>query len=219
MSGQHSQRAKKAAALAAVLALGACGSRPTSPAARDVAPSPREAAVGDPRESPPSPELFDPRVVANLFSHPGPLVASDVDMGPAWSQKGKVVWALSFAAADESFAPLTLILFEGHYRGLTISDNQRDLLRRSGLYKDLDFGHGRTGYALRASNDAGGAEETALVRSPRGRFELFLLVSVQKGGPRATPEAEAYQSLLMEHTVRLMESVAKGMSELWKDSH
>lgn len=216
MSGQHGKRARSAAALGAILALGACGPRAGTPGARG-SEATSEAPTGDPREAPPAAEMFSEKVVANLFSHPGPLVASDVDMGPAWAQKGKVVWAASYAAADGSFAPLTLILFEGHYRGLTITDNQRDLLRRSALYKDLDFGHGRTGYALRASNDDGGAEETALIRSPRGRFELLLLVSVPKGGPAATKESEAYRSLLMEYTVRLMESVAKGMSELWKD--
>lgn len=174
--------------------------------------------MGDPREAPPQKELFSTQVIANLFSYPAalPLVVSDVDMGPAWAQKGKVVWAESFAAADDSFAPVTLILFEGRYRGMTVTENQRDLLRRSGLYKDLDFGDGRAGYALRAASDTGEAEETASIQSPRGRFELLVLVSVPKGGPREAPGAEAYRSLLMEHTVRLMESVAKGLGGVWK---
>ncbi|MFO0757559.1 MAG: hypothetical protein U0359_13770 [Byssovorax sp.] len=213
----------RAALFLVLVGLSAChphapaGPSAAGPGAPQPAPARGEAplpTIGG--EAAPSPDLFSPKLVANLFSHPGPLLVSDVDMGPSWAEKGKVVWAVSFAADDGSFAPLTLILFEGRYRGLTITDNQRDLLRRSGLYKDLDFGKGRTGYALRAADDGGGAEETAAIRSPGGHYELLVLVSVPKGGPPETPGSAAYRSLLLEHTVRLMESVARGMSEQWK---
>ncbi len=219
---QRSRRRTSAAWLFAgalvTAVIAGCGAHPSAKGG----PTPRgqgalREPVGDPTEAAPTPALFGEKVIANLFSHPGPLQVSEVDMGPEWAEKGKVVWAASYAAADGSFAPLTLILFEGRYRGLSISDNQRELLRGSGSYKDVDFGKGRTGFALRAADDKGGAEETAAITSPRGRFELLLLESVPKGGPSETPETAAYRSLLMDHTVRLMESVTRGMSELWRD--
>jgi hypothetical protein len=192
---------------AAAVARPAAGSSPQTAGA-----IPAEAAG----EAAPPKTIFTAKMIADLFSYPREITASDASLGPEWAQKGKVVWSIAFAAADDTFAPVTMILFDGRYRGMTVSDNQKDLLRRSGLFKDLAFGEGRAGYAMRAAGDAGDAEETASIPSPRGRYELLVLVDVPKDGPTEAPGTEAYRSLLTEFTVRLMETVAKGIDAEWK---
>ena len=199
-----------AAALSTIAALTGCRSHG---AAR--APSAADAPIGDPTEAAPPKTLFSAKSVASLFSYPPKLTLSESELGPEWSQKGKVVWSVAYAADDDTFAPVTLILFDGHYRGLTISDNQKDILRRSGLFKDLAFDRGRAGYAMRAGGEAGDTEETALIPSPRGRYELLVLVTVPKAGPTEAPGTEAYRALLTEYTVRLVESVARGLDAKW----
>ena len=196
-------------ALVTIAALAGCGASVAHPRpAAAVAP-------GDPKEAPPAKTLFTAKSVASLFSYPQKLTMTEAQVGPEWSQKGHIVWSVAFVADDETFAPVTMILFEGHYGGLTVSDDQKDLLRRSALFKDLDFGRDRPGYALRATGEAGAAEETALIISPRGRYELLVLVDVPKGGPTEAPGTEAYRALLMEYTVRLMETVAHGLDATW----
>jgi hypothetical protein len=195
--------------LLALAALGGCGGVAAPP--RPVA----EIAPGDAKEPPPAKTLFTARSVASLFSYPRKLTMTEAQVGPEWSQKGKVVWSIAFVADDDTFAPVTMILFDGHYRGLTISDDQKDLLRRSALFKDLDYGRDRPGYAMRATGVDGAAEETALIISPRGRYELLVLVDVPKGGPTEAPGTEAYRALLMEYTVRLVETVARGLEATW----
>jgi predicted small lipoprotein YifL len=196
--------------LAALATLAGCGHH--GPAR---APNPADAPIGDPTEAAPPKTLFTAKSVASLFSYPLKLTLSESDLGPEWSQKGKVVWSVALAAEDDTFAPVTLILFDGHYRGLTISDDQKDILRRSSLFKDLAFSGGRTGYAMRAAGDAGDTEETALIPSPRGRYELLVLVTVPKAGPTEAPGTEAYRALLTEYTVRLVETVARGLEAEW----
>jgi len=198
--------------LAALATLAGCGGHGHG-AAR--APTPAEAPIGDPTEAPPPKTLFTAKSVASLFSYPLKLTLSESELGPEWSQKGKVVWSVALAADDDTFAPVTLILFDGHYRGLTISDDQKDILRRSALFKDLTFDRGRTGYAMRAAGEAGDTEETALIPSPRGRYELLVLVTVPKAGPTEAPGTEAYRALLTEYTVRLVETVARGLEAEW----
>lgn len=197
--------------IAASVPLGGCGGSGGAPHARTIV----EAAPGDPNEPPPAKTLFTAKSVASLFSYPQKLTMTEAQVGPEWSQKGKIVWSIAFVADDDTFAPVTMILFDGHYRGLTISDDQKDLLRRSHLFKDLDFGHDRPGYAMRATGDAGAAEETTLVISPRGRYELLVLVDVPKGGPIEAPGTEAYRALLMDYSVRLVETVARGLDATW----
>lgn len=196
------------AALASLAGCGAAG----APHARGAA----EVRPGDPTEAPPAKALFTAKSVASLFSYPQKLTVTEAQVGPEWSQKGRIVWSIAFVADDDTFAPVTMILFDGRYGGLTVSDDQKDLLRRSGLFKDLDFGGAnRTGYAMRATGEAGAAEETALIPSPRGRYELLVLVDVPKGGPTEAPGTEAYRALLMEYTVRLVETVARGLEATW----
>lgn len=198
-------------ALFSIVALAGCGKGPG--AAR--APSDGFVAIGDPTEAPPPKTLFTAASVASLFSYPRKLTLSESELGPEWSQKGRVVWSVAFAADDDTFAPVTLILFDGHYRGLTISNDQKDILRRSSLFKDLAFARGRTGYAMRAGGEATDTEETALIPSPRGRYELLLMVTVPKNGPTEAPGTEAYRALLTEYTVRLVETVARGLEAEW----
>jgi hypothetical protein len=198
-----------ACALLTIAALAGCGSPATH--ARTVA----EAMPGDPKEPPPAKTLFTAKSVASLFSYPQKLTMTEAQVGPEWSQKGRIVWSVAFVADDDTFAPVTMILFEGRYSGLTISDDQKDLLRRSALFKDLDFGRDHLGYAMRATGEAGAAEETALIPSPRGRYELLVLIDVPKGGPTEAPGTEAYRALLMEYTVRLVETVARGLEATW----
>jgi hypothetical protein len=169
---------------------------------------------GDPREPPLAKDFFTPEAIASLFSFYAPLGVLDADLGPEWHDRGEVVWAVTYAGPDDTFAPVTLILFKGHYRPDPLSDNQRDLLRRSGGYKDMSYGLGRKGYAMLAAGD-GTAVETALIPSPRGRFELLVLVEVPKGGPAEAPGEGAYRALLMDYTVKLLEAVVKGMDEAW----
>lgn len=199
-----------ACALVTIAALAGCSGAAAHP--RSIAEA---AAPGDPKEAPPAKTFFTAKSVASLFSYPQKLTMTEAQVGPEWSQKGRVVWSIAFVAADDTFAPVTMILFDGHYGGLTISDDQKDLLRRSALFKDLDFGRDRPGYAMRATGEAGAAEETALIISPRGRYELLVLVDVPKGGPTEAPGTEAYRDLLMEYTVRLMETVARGLDATW----
>ena len=198
-----------ACALLTIAALAGCGAGAAHPR------STAEIAPGDPKEAPPARTLFTAKSVASLFSYPQKLTMTEAQVGPEWSQKGHVVWAIAFVADDDTFAPVTMILFDGHYRGLTISDDQKDLLRRSALFKDLEFGRDRPGYAMRATGVDGAAEETALVISPGGRYELLVLVDVPKGGPTEAPGTEAYRALLMEYTVRLVETVARGLDATW----
>lgn len=198
-----------ACALSLLAALAGCGSSAAQ------APATPEARYGDPTEAPPPKTLFTAKAVASLFSYPNKLTLTEAQLGPEWSQKGRVVWSVAFVADDDSFAPVTMILFEGRYTGLTISDDQKDLLRRSSLFKDLDFHRDHLGYAMRAAGEAGAAEETALIPSPRGRYELLVLVDVPKGGPTEAPGTEAYRALLMEYTVRLVETVARGLDAIW----
>ncbi|MEP7125468.1 MAG: hypothetical protein ABJE95_31335 [Byssovorax sp.] len=200
-----------ACALLTIATLAGCGGLAHAPRAQPVA----EAAPGDPKEPPPAKTLFSASSVASLFSYPQKLTATEAQLGPEWAQKGHIVWAIAFVADDDTFAPVTMILFDGHYKGLTISDDQKDLLRRSNLFKDLDFKRDRPGYAMRATGEAGAAEETALIISPRGRYELLVLVDVPKGGPTEAPGTEAYRALLMEYTVRLMDTVARGFDATW----
>jgi hypothetical protein len=199
-----------ACALSLLTALAGCSG---GSAAR--APGVAEAHYGDPTEAPPPKTLFTAKSVGSLFSYPQKLTVTEAQLGPEWSQKGRVVWSIAFVADDDTFAPVTMILFEGRYTGLTISDDQKDLLRRSSLFKDLDFGRDHLGYAMRATGEAGAAEETALIPSPRGRYELLVLVDVPKGGPTEAPGTEAYRALLMEYTVRLVETVARGLDATW----
>ena len=200
-----------ACALLTIAALAGCGGGGGATHPRSIA----AIAPGDPKEAPPAKTLFTAKSVASLFSYPQKLTMTEAQVGPEWSQKGHIVWSVAFVADDDTFAPVTMILFDGHYGGLTISDDQKDLLRRSALFKDLDFGRDRPGYAMRATGDAGAAEETALIISPRGRYELLVLVDVPKGGPTEAPGTEAYRALLMEYTVRLMETVARGFDATW----
>jgi hypothetical protein len=200
-----------ACALLTIATLAGCGGGAHAPRAGAVA----EAAPGDPKEAPPAKTLFTAKSVASLFSYPQKLTMTEAQVGPEWSQKGKIVWSIAFVADDDTFAPVTMILFDGHYRGLTISEDQKDLLRRSSLFKDLDFKRDRPGYAMRATGVDGAAEETALIISPRGRYELLVLVDVPKGGPTEAPGTEAYRALLMEYTVRLMDTVARGFDATW----
>ena len=200
-----------ACALLTIATLAGCGGGAHAPRPGAFA----EAAPGDPKEAPPAKTLFTAKSVASLFSYPQKLTMTEAQLGPEWSQKGHVVWSVAFVADDDTFAPVTMILFDGHYRGLTISDDQKDLLRRSSLFKDLDFKRDRPGYAMRATGVDGAAEETALIISPRGRYELLVLVDVPKGGPTEAPGTEAYRALLMEYTVRLMETVARGFDAKW----
>lgn len=197
-----------ACALLSIVALAGCGGPARAPGAP-------EAHYGDPTEAPPPKTLFTAKSLASLFSYPQKLTVTEAQLGPEWSQKGRVVWSIAFVADDDTFAPVTMILFEGRYTGLTISDDQKDLLRRSSLFKDLDFGRDHLGYAMRATGEAGAAEETALIPSPRGRYELLVLVDVPKGGPTEAPGTEAYRALLMEYTVRLVETVARGLDATW----
>jgi predicted small lipoprotein YifL len=197
--------------IAALAALAGCGGSGGAPHARTIA----EVQPGDPHEAPPAKTLFTAKSVASLFSYPQKLTMTEAQLGPEWAQKGKIVWSIAFVADDDTFAPVTMILFDGHYRGLTISDDQKDLLRRSHLFKDLNFGRDRPGYAMRAIGDAAAAEETALVISPRGRYELLVLVDVPKGGPTEAPGTEAYRALLMDYSVRLVETVARGLDATW----
>ena len=199
-----------ACALSLLTALAGCSG---GSAAR--APGAAEAHHGDPTEAPPPKTLFTAKSLASLFSYPQKLTVTEAQLGPEWAQKGRVVWSIAFVADDDTFAAVTMILFEGRYAGLTISDDQKDLLRRSSLFKDLDFGRDHLGYAMRATGEAGAAEETALIPSPRGRYELLVLVDVPKGGPTEAPGTEAYRALLMEYTVRLVETVARGLDATW----
>lgn len=170
--------------------------------------------IGDPSEPPLAKDFFTPETIASLFSFYAPLGVLDAQLGPEWHDRGKVVWAVTYAGPDDTFAPVTLILFKGHYRPDPLSDNQRDLLRRSGGYKDMSYALGRKGYAMLAAGE-GTAVETALIPSPRGRFELLVLVEVPKDGPAEAPGEGAYRALLMDYTVKLLEAVAKGMDEAW----
>lgn len=198
-----------ASLLLALAALTGCGGG--APRAR----GPAEVLPGDPTEPGPAKKLFSTKLVGQLFSYPQKLTMTEAELGPEWAQKGRVVWSIAYVADDDTFAPVTMILFEGHYGGLTISDDQKDLLRRSHLFKDLDFGRDHLGYAMRAAGEAGAAAETALIPSARGRYELLVLVDVPKGGPTEAPGTEAYRALLMEYTVRLMETVARGLDAAW----
>jgi hypothetical protein len=211
-------RLRAACALAALTA-GACHPRPP-PAPPGVASLPAaaapsvEPAPGDRDEPPPSADLFRPEVVASLFSYGRPLQRSPAELGPEWKGDGTLVWAEAYASADETFAKVTLVLFDGRFQGMTLDDRQKNILRLSDSYHDLDFGPGRAGYATRAQSDTG-ALETASIPSPRGRYELLVLVELPKGGPKEGPGSEAYRSLLMGYPVKLLESVARGIDEMW----
>jgi len=173
-----------------------------------------DTRTGDQGEPAPPKTLFSAQQIASLFSHPGPLGVNDATLGPEWQDKGKVVWAVSYASPDETFAPVTVVLFEGRYLGQTLSTYEKDLLRRSGGYKDLEYANGRTGWAMRAGGE-GDAIETALIPSPRGRFHLLVMVEVSNAGPTEAPDTAAYRALLMDYTVKLLESVALGLDEAW----
>jgi|HubBroStandDraft_6_1064221.scaffolds.fasta_scaffold150621_2 hypothetical protein len=209
-------RAVCATALSA-LAAGGCHARPPPiQAAPQVAVVTAVAPVqtGDRDEPPPSADLFRPEIVASLFSFPRPLVRAPAELGPEWKGNGTMVWAQTYASGDDTFAKVTLVLFDGRYRGMTLDDRQRNLLRLSDAYHDLDFGGGRAGYVMLAQGDTG-ALETATLPSPRGRYELLVVVELPKGGPKEGPGSEAYRSLIMGYPVKLLESVARGIDELW----
>lgn len=196
----------------ALLAVG-CGPKAGAKGAKDTdVPFER---TGDQSEPVPPKTLFSAQEIASLFSHPGPLGVNDAPLGPEWKQRGKVLWSVSYASPDETFAPVTLILFEGRYRGNTLGPYEKDLLLRSGGYKDLEYAKGRTGWAMRAGDDSGDALETALIPSPRQRFQLLVLVQVTNQGPTEAPNTAAYRALLMDYTVKLLEAVAKGIDVAW----
>jgi hypothetical protein len=191
---------------ALALALAGCG-----PARAPEAPTPATpAAPGDPSEPPLAADLLTSKAIASLFSYPGPLDRAPAELGPEWQNNGKVAWALSFTSPDGTFAAVTIILFDGRFRGMTLTAAEKDMLRTSDAFHDLDFGGGRKGYAMRA-----GALETASIPSPRGRYELLLLIDVPHAGPREGKGSEAYRSLLMDYPVKLIGSVAQGLAELW----
>jgi hypothetical protein len=209
-----------AAACAAALSAGGCRARPPEtpaappPAPTVAAPAAAPAPVGDRDEPPPSAELFRPEVVASLFSYSRPLVRAPAELGPAWQGNGTIVWAEAYTSPDDTFAKVMLVLFDGKYRGMALDDRQKNILRLSDAYHDLDFGGGRRGYATHAASDTG-ALETASIPSPRGRYELLVLVELPKGGPKEGPGSEAYRALLMGYPVKLLESVARGIDEMW----
>jgi hypothetical protein len=152
--------------------------------------------------------------VASLFSYTRPLVRAPVTLGPEWKDSGAIVWALSFTAPEGGFAPVMLVLFEGRYRGMNLGPNEKRLLRTSDAYHDLDFGGGRAGFAMRAGS-ATGALETATVPSPRGRYELLIVIDLPQGGPRELKGTEAYRALLMDYPIKLIETVAHGLDGMW----
>lgn len=191
---------------------GCSGQRGSGPEAG--LPDPSGTEQGDPGEAPPPKTLFSPGEIASLFSYPNPLGVNDAELGPEWLQRGTVVWAVSYASPDDTFAPVTLILFKGRYRAANLTMYEKDLLLRSGGYKDLQYKDGRTGYAMRAGGD-GDAMETASIPSAGGRYELLVLIEVPNGGPKEAPGTEAYRALLMDYTVKLLETVAVGMDASW----
>jgi hypothetical protein len=198
--------------LALALLIAGCGPKGSGKGAGNAGKD--DTRTGDQGEPTPPKTLFSAHQIASLFSHPGPLGVNDATLGPEWEGKGKVVWAVSYASPDETFAPVTVILFEGRYLGQTISTYEKDLLQRSGGYKDLEYKNGRAGWAMRAGGE-GDAIETALIPSPRGRFHLLVLVEVSSSGPTEAPDTAAYRALLMDYTVKLLESVALGLDEAW----
>ncbi len=174
------------------------------------------AAAGPITELPPAKDVFTGQLIASLFSYPHALEASDATLGPEWKDKGKIVWARSYVAGDDSFAPVTLVLFESPYKGMTLTPAEKNVLRLSNGYKELAYeGSGRRGFAWRAAGGADDAIETALIPSPAGRFEMLVLIDVPKGGPKERKGTEAYRSLLMDFTVTLIETVARGIDAQW----
>jgi len=206
--------AGRALLLGLALLVAGCGPRGSGKGAGNAGLG--DGKTGDQSEPVPPKTLFSPQRIASLFSHPGPLGVNDATLGPEWDGKGKIVWAVSYASPDETFAPVTVILFEGHYRGQTLSPYEKDLLLRSGGYKDLEYKNGRKGWAMRAEGD-GNAIETAMIPSPRGRFELLVVVELLNGGPTEAPDTAAYRALLMDYTVKLLESVAVGLDDAWNN--
>jgi hypothetical protein len=178
------------------------------------AAQPGDDEIGDPTEAAPPKTLFSPTEIASFFSYNAPLGVNDADLGPDWETKGKILWAVTYASPNDTFAPVTLILFKGHYREKPLTIYEKDLLLHSGGYKDLTYKNGRTGYAMRAAGD-GDALETASIPSPRGRYELLVLIDVKREGPEEGPGTEAYRALLMDYTVKLLESVAMQMDAAW----
>ena len=98
---------------------------------------------------------------------------------------------------------------------IVLDANVKNLLRTQDAYHDLDYGGGRKGFAMRAAG-LGGPLDTATIPSPKGRYELLLVIDVPKGGPKEGKGTEAYRSLLMDYPVKLIEVVAKGIAERWR---
>jgi hypothetical protein len=207
----RTEERRAGAILAALAVIAGCGGAPPPPA-----PSPPAAPAPAPAEAPPARDLFAAPAMASLFSYPRPLAVTDAALGPEWrdGSNGTIVWAIAFAA-DETFAPVTLILFEGPYRGMKLDANVKNLLRTQDAYHDLDYGGGRRGFAMQAAG-LGGPLDTATIPSPKGRYELLLVIDVPKGGPKEGKGTEAYRSLLMDYPVKLIEVVAKGIAERWR---
>jgi len=203
-------------ALATFSFVAGCGARAKGPAEPGPPAVKTDATNAPVSEPPPAKEVFTGEMMASLFSYPYALEATDVELGPAWKDKGKIVWARSYVAKDASFAPATLVLLEAPYKGMNLKPSEKNLLRLSEAYKDLDYeGSGRKGFAWRAAGEGGDAIETALIPSPAGRYEMLLLIDVPKGGPKERKGAEAYRSLLMDYTVKLIETVARGLDARW----